>query len=113
MYAHRMPVSITQMKPVSSIREFCKTARCPTSEMLLRYRRRYVSITERLSTEKHLRECDFCSAELELFKRHQVEVEEPRVAEMPSNLRRLAENFMGKTRELSQIALIVRSPLSH
>jgi lipoate synthase len=113
MYAHRMPVSITQMKPVSSMRTFCKTARCPSSEMLLRYRRRYVTITERLSTEKHLRECDFCSAELQLLQRIQVEVEEPRVAEMPSNLRRLAENFLGRTRELSQIGLIARSPLSH
>ena len=81
--------------------------------MLLRYRRRYLTITDRLTTEKHLRECDFCSAELQLLQCHQVEVEEPRVAEMPSNLRRLAENFLGKTRELSQIALIVRSPLSH
>jgi len=81
--------------------------------MLLRYRRRHVAITERLSTEKHLRECDFCSAELQLLQRHQVEVEEPRVAEMPSNLRRLAENFLGNTRELSQMGLVIRSPLSH
>ena len=101
------------MKPISSIRNFCKTARCPSSEMLLRYRRRHVTITERLSTEKHLRECDFCSAELQLLQRHQVEVEEPRVAEMPSNLRRLAENFLGNTRELSQMGLVIRSPLSH
>jgi len=113
MYAHRMPVSITQMNAVSSIRNFCKTAQCPSSETLLRYRRRYVTITERLTTEKHLRECDFCSAELQLLQCHRVEVEEPRVAEMPSNLRSLAENFLGKTRELSQIRLIVRRPLSH
>ena len=81
--------------------------------MLLRYRRRYVTITERLTTEKHLRECDFCSAELQLLQLHQVEAEEPRVTEMPSNLRNLAENFLGKTRELSQVRLIIRSPLSH
>jgi len=113
LYAHRMPVSITQMKSVSSIRKFCKTARCPSSEMLLRYRRRYVTITERMSTEKHLRECDFCAAELQLLQCHHDEVEAPRVDEMPSNLRRLAENFLGKTREWSQVGLIVRSPLSH
>ena len=80
----------------------------------MRYRGHYLTITERLVTEKHLRQCDFCSAELQLLKRHQFEAEEPELAEMPSQLRRLAEHLFGKSSELSQMSsLIVRSSLSH
>jgi hypothetical protein len=103
-----------QMKPDSTIREFCKTARCPSSENLLRYRRRYLTIVERMTIERHLHDCDFCSAEYHLLKRHRLEAEAAEVVDMPSHLQKLAVNFFGKTRELSRLGdLMLRSPLSH
>lgn len=67
-----------------------------------------------MTIEKHLRECDFCSAESHLLKRHQMEAEAAEVVEMPSHLQKLAVNLFGKPGELSRIGdLLVRSPLSH
>jgi len=68
-----------------------------------------------MTIQKHLHECDFCSAELELLKRHRSEDEEPQVVEMPSYVHRLAENLFVKTRTLSHIRHVVvySGPLSH
>src|SRR6059058_335967 len=75
-----------KMNPPSSAQEFCKTTLCPSSEKLLRYRRRRLPIKDRHAISAHLRSCDFCSAEIELLKRHRNEAEELRAAEMPSHL---------------------------
>jgi len=65
--------------------------------------------------ESHLRKCEFCSAELQLLRRHCNELEEYRAVEMPAQLRRLAENLLSKTaRRLALISeLSDRHQLSH
>src|SRR4030095_4205549 len=95
------------MNTVVSTHQFCKTARCPSSEMLLRYRRQSVAIADRNTIRRHLVDCDFCSAELELLKRHNHEVEESGLGEMPSQLRRLAESIFRKNRTLSRLSNVV------
>ena len=115
VYPNRIVVRITEMKSVSLALGFCKTARCPSSQVLLAYRQRAGSITERVVIEKHLRECEFCNAELQLLERHRYYIERPAIAEMPSHLRRLAErlltrpgssaranNLIGQSRQFSQ-----------
>jgi hypothetical protein len=103
------------MNSVSSAQKFCKTARCPSSEMLLRYRRHVLAIPDRIIIRRHLPDCDFCSAELELLKRHHHEIEESRSVEMPSQFRRLAESLFVKSSTLSRISNVVvyTGPLSH
>ena len=86
-----------QMKPIYSPSSFCKTTRCPSSETLLRYRRHRLPIRDRSTVESHLGQCEFCSAELQLLKRHRSELEEYRAVEIPTQLRRLAEDLLGKT----------------
>ena len=54
--------------------------------------------------ETHLRDCEFCSAELQLLKRHRNELEEYRAVEIPIQLRRLAEDLLSKT--ASRLSLI-------
>lgn len=83
--------------------------------MLLRYREQVVSIADRIFIRKHLIDCDFCSAEFELLKRHQLETEESRLGEMPTQLRRLAETLFVKNRTLSRInnVVVYSGPLSH
>jgi len=73
---------------------FCKTAECPTSHALLAFRSSLMSPRERVFLEKHLAFCDFCSAELQLLSRHRYEAEEYSFAEMPAQLRRLAETLL-------------------
>jgi len=81
-----MPSSLTGL--------FCKTARCPTSQALLAYHRRDLPTKDRVSIETHLTSCDFCGAELQLLKRCSCEAEEYSFVEMPSQLRRLAEDLL-------------------
>lgn len=94
---------------------FCKTTRCPSSDTLLRYRRQRVPIQDRATVESHLRQCEFCSSELQLLQRHGNELEEYRAVEMPAQLRRLAEDLLSKTAtRLSLISeLSDRHQLSH
>src|SRR3954463_12134680 len=94
------------MNSVSSAKTFCKTARCPSSETLLRYRLHVDAITDRITIQSHLRDCDFCSAELELLKRHR-HVEDTQLVEMPSRVRRLAESFFVRNRTLAHISNVV------
>ena len=90
---------------------FCKTARCPSSESLLRYRAHSLAIVQRLTVERHLRVCDFCNAEIELLKRHRVEAEPVEKVEMPWQLQKLAASLFSSSSGLS--LSMIRSPLSH
>jgi len=72
-------------------------------------------MVERLLIEAHLRECDFCSAELELLKRHRHDVRDDSVCEMPTGVRRLATTLLGQTRSLAQVTNFIAhgGQLSH
>src|SRR5437899_12902362 len=85
------------MKATHSSSRFCKTTGCPSAETLLRYRRRRLPIRNRATVETHLRQCELCSAELQLLERHRNELEEYRAAEMPIQLRRLGEDLLRRT----------------
>lgn len=90
--------------PSSPGKKFRKTAACPSSQSLLRYRRHRLPILDRAAIEIHLRGCDFCSAELQLLMRHRGSAEEYRLVEMPRQLRRFAEDLLtGTATPLPQI----------
>ena len=79
----------------TSVKKFCKTAACPSSEELLDHHRHRLPLHERAAIEIHLRGCDFCSAELELLKCYRAgETAACRVAEMPRDFRRVAEDLL-------------------
>ncbi len=78
---------------------FCKTGDCPSSEVLLRYRRHRLPLKDRAAIEIHLRRCDFCSAELHLLTQHRVATEQRRCVEIPARLRRLAEDLLMRSAE--------------
>src|SRR5437588_12428608 len=103
------------MNPVSPVRNFCKTAHCPSSETLLRYARSLLRTTDRFRIERHLRNCDFCSAELQLLGRYRNEVERLPAVEIPSPLRFFAERFLhNPARALPRTSDVAnRSRLSH
>lgn len=73
---------------------------------MLSYRRHRLASDERTEIESHLKACDFCSAELQLLKRHHSGSEEYRLVEMPGQLRRLAEELLsGSVTPFTLIAL--------
>lgn len=85
--------------PSSFASLFCKTAGCPTSQALLAYRRSRLIPEDYDCIEGHLASCDFCSAELQLLTRYRSDAEEYSCAEMPAQLRRLAEDLLKRTTE--------------
>jgi hypothetical protein len=76
---------------------FCKTAACPTSQALLAYRDSLLSPTELALIKSHVGSCDFCSAELQLLARYRSEADDCSFAEMPIQLRRLAEALLNRS----------------
>ncbi len=76
---------------------FCKTAACPTSHALLAFRGSLINPKDLAFIESHLTCCDFCSAELQLLSRFRCEAEEYSFAEMPAQLRRLAEALLKRS----------------
>ena len=94
--------------------KFRKTAECPASETLLRYRRRRLPIQSGLEIGMHLRECDFCSAELQLLTRHRSDLEPNASEEVPTRLRRMAEElFVRPARTFTRRNAVDSTRLSH
>jgi len=92
---------------------FRKTACCPASEMLLSYRRHQLALRELLEIEMHLRDCDFCSAELQLLTRHRPLPELSGAEEIPSRLRRLAEELFVRPSGAFGRREVINHRLSH
>jgi hypothetical protein len=78
----------------ATVKKFCKTAACPSSEELLDHHRHRLPLYDRAAIEIHLRGCDFCNAELELLKCYRAGESVCRVAEMPLDFQRLAEDLL-------------------
>lgn len=73
---------------------FCKRVSCPSSQSLLAYNQFRLGIQQAERIDTHLISCDFCNAELQLLTRHRDNCEESSFAEMPAQLRRLAESLL-------------------
>jgi|SRR5882762_10162616 len=76
---------------------FHKKVGCPSSQSLLEYDQSHLASVHSLRIERHLACCDFCNAELQLLTRHQNTQEEYSFAEMPLQLRGLAERLLHST----------------
>jgi hypothetical protein len=73
---------------------FNKKVGCPSSQDLLDYDQACLASAHSLCIEAHLAYCDFCNAELQLLNRYQNTHDEYSFAEMPSQLRGLAERLL-------------------
>jgi len=109
-----LSVRIKQMQS-SPTTKFCKTATCPSAEILLKYRDSGVAGERRRAIENHLSACDFCSAEFQLLKSYRVEIRREPRAEIPAAVRHLAEHLLKRSkREFKPFADLTKLPqLSH
>src|SRR5205807_8942346 len=96
----------------SSVKKFCKTSACPSSQMLLRYRRCQLAIKDLDAIEIHLRNCEFCGAELQLLTRHRIDMSSDRLVEMPAQLRSFAEDLFGQISRFTLTDLTTDNRLS-
>ncbi len=79
----------------SSVTAFCKRSDCPAAESLLAYRARLISKAEGEAIARHLDECEFCGAELQLLVRCPAKEECCKAAEVPPYLKILFEVMIG------------------
>ena len=73
---------------------FLKRVSCPSSQSLLEYDQSRLGSAQSLRIEAHLAYCDFCNAELQLLTRYQDTQDEYSFAELPLQLRGLAERLL-------------------
>ena len=73
---------------------FRKSVVCPPSTVLLGYAHSDLERVDRSLVRRHLRMCDFCSAELQLLGRYQEQPEKFVVPDIPAELQLLAKQWL-------------------
>lgn len=83
---------------------FSKNSNCPSSEKLLAFQKGETRISVSEHIRRHLIECEFCAAEIELYSRHPQDNDPVRKAEIPPDLFELAEALLNhKHRNLKSL----------
>jgi hypothetical protein len=81
----------------ASVKSFSKKLPCPSSNLLLSFRRQALAREINFLIKHHLASCDFCNCELALLAFYTPpRTGESRVPELPINLRVLAESILGR-----------------
>jgi len=84
------------MKPSRTTHPFRKTAACPASATLVSFRCQNLPAETAGTVGEHLKDCDFCCAELRLLAHHQPSNLKYATPEIPMNLRILAESILNR-----------------
>ena len=84
------------MKTSKTTLPFRKTTACPASATLVSFRCQNLPAELANSVKEHLRDCDFCCAELRLLAHHQPITVKYTTPEIPMNLRILAESILNR-----------------
>jgi hypothetical protein len=78
----------------STVKSFSKKLACPSSKLLLSFSLQALAPEINLLVKHHLAACDFCYCEIPLLSFYTApHKSEPRVPELPINLRVLAESI--------------------
>jgi hypothetical protein len=75
---------------------FRKSANCPSSEKLWAFQNKETPAREHDKIKVHLRFCEFCAAEAEMYARFPLAEESVEKAEIPGPLLQLAEALLAK-----------------
>lgn len=89
----------------SPIGSFCKTRDCPTSETLLSFQNGTAEFPDDITD--HLRDCEFCDAEVAFYRLYPPVEETAVIEEMPEALFELAEALLQKKRDLAPLYKLV------
>jgi len=85
------------MKTSRTTLPFRKTATCPASATLVSFRCQNLPAETAKSIKDHLKDCDFCCAELTLLAHHEPAATGAyKTPEIPMNLRILAESILSR-----------------
>ena len=84
------------MKTSKATVPFRKTAACPASATLVSFRCQNQPAEMAATVREHLKDCDFCCAELRLLAHHEPATIRYTTPEIPMNLRILAESILNR-----------------
>ena len=84
------------MKTSKATVPFRKTAACPASATLVSFRCQNLPAEMAATVREHLKDCDFCCAELRLLAHHEPATIRYTTPEIPMNLRILAESILNR-----------------
>jgi hypothetical protein len=73
---------------------FCKSEDCPSSQQLLAYQTGDLSRQKSAEIRRHLKSCEFCSAEVEFYSHYPQEEGFSETAAIPAPLFELAEALL-------------------
>lgn len=79
--------------------EFRKTGLCPDSDALCSFATAETPDVEASDVEAHISECDFCSMEVDLYRRFPLEAVEVETPRIPRALLALATRVLGASRK--------------
>jgi hypothetical protein len=79
---------------------FCKTEECPASEKLAAMRDSGIDSED---VRRHLANCEFCTAELEFYRRYPPREENVDPGNIPEPLFELADALLHKKRDLTEL----------
>ncbi len=83
----------------ASVKSFSKKLACPSSHLLLSFRRQMLAREINFLIRHHLAGCDFCYCEVPLLAFYTAPQKgEIRTPELPINMRLLAESILGRDR---------------
>jgi hypothetical protein len=98
-----------QKMKASSAKSFSKKLTCPSSNLLLSFRRQALAPEISFLIRHHLNGCDFCHCEIALLAFHTIPGKGERwTPELPMNLRLLAESILGQDK--SEVVIGKRLP---
>ena len=87
---------------------FVKTKACPASERLVAFQAGKTDSAEAAAIEQHLTGCEFCDAEVELYRRFSPnEIERQDAEPLPEPLRELAEALLKPKSDLKPLYKLV------
>ena len=73
---------------------FCKSEDCPSSQQLLAYQTGDLSRSKSAEIRRHLKSCEFCSAEVEFYSHYPQEEGTSETTAIPAPLFELAEALL-------------------
>ena len=91
--------------PSIKMESFYKTEECPASEKLAALRG---SVIDSEELRLHLESCEFCTAELEFYRRFPPREEKVEPANIPEPLFELADALLHKKKDLSELYKLAR-----
>jgi len=93
----------------SVIGSFCKRGDCPASDRILAFQTGSVEVAISARIRDHLRDCEFCAAEVEFYRYYPPACETVVVEKMPQPLFELANALLRNKRDLSPLYRLIET----